>query len=238
MGVAPFQTELRDRAAATMMWAGAVMPLLVVAGVGALPFALVTPTALVIPAAVLALLCGYAACVAIATPASVSEPSPLRLKTLVGVLHVLQPLARMWGRLRGHPLPSRKVPERPWTGSREEWLLALHRDLSASWCAVRMGSPNSSWDIEVRVGPVLRCRLRTAVRWEWDPVARWTWAVSRPAAAALALAVLALLVAPRVGAGVTAALLASVSIEAAVLTRLSRGAVTHTTRAAQDWGQR
>jgi hypothetical protein len=149
------------------------------------------------------------------------------------MLHVVQPVARMWGRLRGQPLPSRDVPERPWTGNREEWLLALHRDLSAHWCAVRMGSPHSSWDIEVRVGPLLRRRLRSAVRWEWDPAARWTWAVSRPATSALAVAVLALIAAPRVGAGVTAALLVSFGIEAAVLTRLSRQAVTHTTLAAQ-----
>jgi hypothetical protein len=153
MGVAPFQKEQRDRSAATMMWAGALIPLLVAAGVVALPFAFVTTWALVLPAAVLVLLCGYAACVATATPVSVSEPSPWRLRTLVGVLHLLQPLARMWGRLRGRPLPSRDVPERPWTGNREEWLLAIYRDLSAHWCAVRRGSPHSSWDIEVRVGP-------------------------------------------------------------------------------------
>jgi O-antigen biosynthesis protein len=238
MGVAPFQTELRDRAAATMMWAGALVPLLVLAGVVALPFALMTPSAMVLPAAVLVLLCEYAACVAIATPVSVSEPSPWRLRTLVGVLHLLQPLARMWGRLRGRPLPSRKGPERPWTGNREEWLLAIYRYLSAHWCAVRRGSPHSSWDIEVRVGPVLRCRLHTAVRWEWDPVARRTWALRRPAAAALALAVLALIVTPAVGAVVTAALLASASVEAVLLARLSRDAVTHTTRAAQDGEQR
>ncbi|HTE69159.1 MAG TPA: glycosyltransferase family 2 protein, partial [Actinomycetes bacterium] len=234
MGVAPFQTELLDRAAATTMWAGALVPLLVLAGVVALPFALMTPSALVLTAVVLVLLCAYAACVAIATPVSMSEPSPWRLRTLVGVLHLLQPLARMWGRLRGRPLPSREGPERPWTGNREEWLLAIYRDLSAHWCALRRGSPHSSWDIEVRVGPVLRCRLHTAVRWEWDPVARRTWALRRPAAAVLALAVLALLVMPAVGAMVTAALLASACIEAVVLARLSRDAVTHTTRAAQD----
>jgi O-antigen biosynthesis protein len=188
----------------------------------------------VLTALVLVLLCAYAACVAIATPVSMSEPSPWRLRTLVGVLHLLQPLARMWGRLRGRPLPSREGPERPWTGNREEWLLAIYRDLSAHWCALRRGSPHSSWDIEVRGGPVLRCRLHTAVRWEWDPVARRTWALRRPAAAVLALAVLALLVMPAVGAMVTAALLASACIEAVVLARLSRDAVTHTTRAAQD----
>ena len=238
MGVAPFQTELLDRAAATTMWAGALVPLLVLAGVVALPFALMTPWALVLPAAVLVLLCAYAACVAIATPVSMSEPSPWRLRTLVGVLHLLQPLARMWGRLRGRPLPSRERPERPWTGNREEWLLAIYRDLSAHWCALRRGSPHSSWDIEVSVGPVLRCRIHTAVRWEWDPVARRTWALRRPAVAALGLALLALLVTPAIGAVVTAVLLASASVEAVVLTRLSRDAVTHTTRAAQDGEQR
>lgn len=238
MGVAPFQTEQRDRAAATMMWAGALIPLLVLAGVVALPFAVMAPAVLVVPAAVLVLLCGYAACVATATPVSVSEPSPWRLRTLVGVLHLLQPVARMWGRLRGRPLPSRDVPERPWTGNREEWLLAIHRDLSARWCAVRRGSPHGSWDIEVRVGPMLRCRLHTAVRWEWDPATRRTWALSRPATAALMLAALALIVAPGVGALLTAVLLASASVEAVLLTRLSRGAITHSTSAVHDGEQR
>jgi hypothetical protein len=76
------------------------------------------------------------------------------------------------------------------------------------------------------------------VRWEWDPVARRTWALRRPAAAALALAVLALIVTPTVGVVVTAALLGSASVEAVVLARLSRDAVTHTTPAAQDGEQR
>ena len=235
MGVAPFQTELHDRAATTVMWAGALLPLFVLAGLVTLPLALVTPAALVVPAAVLLLLGGYAVAVAAATRVSPAEPSPWRLRMLVGVLHVLQPLARIWGRVRGRALPARESAEEPWTGDREDWLLALHRDLSSHWCAVRRGSPHGSWDIEVGVGPVLRCRLHTAVRWEWDPVAGRTWALSRPAAVLLPVSVVAALTAfPWGGALGSAGLLTSAVVEAVVLTRLSRGAVARTTSAGQD----
>jgi hypothetical protein len=85
---------------------------------------------------------------------------------------------------------------------------------------------------------MLRCRLHTAVLWEWDPATRRTWTLSRSASAALALAALALIVAPSVGALLTAVLLASASVEAVVLTRLSRGAITHSTSAVHDGEQR
>ncbi|HSE07816.1 MAG TPA: glycosyltransferase [Nocardioidaceae bacterium] len=234
MGVAPFQTELRDRAAATMMWAGALMPLLVLAGLAALPLAVLTPAALVVPGAVLLLVGGYAMSVAAATRVAPTEPTPWRLRMLVGLLHVLQPHVRIWGRLRGRPLPPRNRAEKPWTGRREDWLLALDRDLSSHWCAVRRGSPHGAWDLEVGVGPVLRCRLHTAVRWEWDPVARRTWALTRPATAVLAVAAVAVVLAPRGVALVAAALLVSSAVEAVVLTRLSSGAIARTTSALLD----
>ena len=239
MGVAPFQTELRDRAAPALMWASTMVPLLVVAALAALPLSLLAPAALVVPAIVLLLLAGYALCVAAATDVTPREAFAWRLRLLVGVLHVVQPLARTWGRLRGRPLPARSVPVPAWTGNRETWLLALRQDLSARWCAVRSGSPHDSWDLELGVGPVLRCRLNTAVLWGWDPLARRTWALSRSGAVGLVVCTLVATVLPGggfavAGAVLLSALLVSAVVEAVVLVRLSSGAITRTTRAARD----
>jgi glycosyltransferase involved in cell wall biosynthesis len=235
MGTAPFQTELRDRATPAVMWASAMVPLLVLAALVALPVAVVLPAALAVPAAVLLLLVGYAVCVAAATRTTREGPT-WRLRALVGMLHVLQPLARTWGRLRGKPLPPRALTAQSWSGSREKWLQSLHQDLSAHWCAVRKGLPHGSWDIEIGVGPMLRCRLNAAVVWAWNPVTRRTWALSRTGALGLAASAGALLFLPRWGAAVAAALLVALLlcavVEAVLLTRLTSRAVARTTSGA------
>jgi len=236
MGVAPYQTEIRDRAAPAVMWAGAAIPLLVLLAGLALPVAVVAPAALWVPAAVSLLLAAYVAVVAAAAVPTPGDGGPWRLRVLVGALHVLQPLARTWGRLTGHPLPARGAPNHPWSGSRERWLAALHQDLSSHWCAVRRGSAEAGWDIEVGVGPILRCRLNTAVLWEWDPVSRRTWAVSRLGVCLLVTAAVALAVSPVHGAVVAGAVLASAALEAVLLTRLSGAAVARTTQAVRDIG--
>ena len=229
MGSAPFQTEVRDRSAAVSMWASALIPLAVATGLLAVPLALLDPAFLVVPALVAALLATYAVCVAAAVHPGPRERSPWRLRSLVGLLHVVQPVARMWGRLRGRPLPARAAVDQPWTGRREDWLRALQRDLSSRWCAVRTGPPGDTWDLQVGAGPLLRCRLRTAVRWEWDPVVRRSWTVSGVGVSALAATVVLLLVAPGVGAVVAGALLVTAAVEAAVLLRLTGGALDRTT---------
>lgn len=240
MGVAPFQTELRDRAAPAVMWASAIIPLLVAGALVALPLSLVVPAALAVSGGVLLLLVGYAACIGASIRPGHSEGAGWRLRLLVGLLHVLQPLARTWGRLAGQALPAREGPPRPWTGRREDWLRALHQDLSAHCCAVRRGSPNGSWDMEVAVGPVLRCRLNTAVLWEWDPITRRRWALSRLGAVGLLAAAVAVVAAVRQGgAGLpvtlfVSALLLSLAVEAVLLARLTNGAIARTTRALRD----
>src|SRR6185436_18920361 len=157
------------------------------------------------------------------------ERSPWRLRSLVGLLHVVQPVARMWGRLRGRPLPARAAVDQPWPGRREDWLRVLQRDLSSRWCAVRTGPSGDTWDLQVSVGPLLRCRLRTAVRWGWDPVVRRSWTVSRVGVSTLAATAVLLLVAPGVAAVVTGALLVTAAVETAVLLRLTGGALDRTT---------
>jgi hypothetical protein len=51
-------------------------------------------------------------------------------------------------------------------------LFHLRRDLAAQRCTVRLGLPNDRWDIQVSVGPLLACRITTALAWRWDPVQR------------------------------------------------------------------
>ncbi|RYU15101.1 glycosyltransferase [Nocardioides iriomotensis] len=233
MGVAPFQTEQRDRAASVVTWAGAAVPMVVAAAALLLPLAVLSPLALTVPAVLLLLLVAYAACVAVAADVDAREPSPWRFRLLVGALHVLQPLARTWGRLRGHPLPAREIEPGPWTGSREQWLHALRRDLSSRWCAVRVGAPDQRWDLAVAVGPLLRCRLHTAVRWDWDPVVRRTWALTGFAKVALAVTVVGLVVVPMAGAMLACIVVGAALVEAAVLVRLCGGATERTTAAVE-----
>jgi glycosyltransferase involved in cell wall biosynthesis len=231
MGAAPYQTELRDRSAPVVMWAGAVIPLLVAGGILSLPLVVLTPVALLVPALVLVALTAYAVAVAAGTQPPPREASPGRLRLLVAVLHVLQPAVRGWGRLRGSPLPGRPAPGSSWSGSREDWLTHLHTELSSSWCAVRAGSAHDVWDLELRVGPVLRCRLHTAVRWQWDPVARRSWAPTRFAWAVLAGSCVALILMPPVAALALGTLGAAAGVEGVVLVRLAAGAVQRTTPA-------
>lgn len=231
MGAAPFQTELRDRAAPVVMWAGAVIPLLLAAALAALPLALLEPLALAAPALALAALLAYAVAVAAAIRPGPHERSPVRLRLLVAALHVLQPPVRAWGRVRGRPLPARPAPEPSWSGSRDAWLDGLRRELSTHWCAVRVGSEHDAWDVELQVGPVLRCRLHTAVRWQWDPVSRRSWAPTRLTWAVLAGSLLALLIAPPVAAAALGTLAAAAAVEAVVLARLAGGALQRTTPA-------
>jgi hypothetical protein len=76
---------------------------------------------------------------------------------------------------------------------------------------------------------VLRCRLHTAVRWEWDPVSRRTWVPSLTGLVALVLSAFTLVLVPEVGVALAGALLASSVVEAVVLVRLTGGAVARTT---------
>jgi hypothetical protein len=229
MGSAPFQTEVRDRSAAASMWAAALVPLAVATGLLATPLAVVAPAFLAVPAVVVALLATYAVCVAAAVHPGPRETSPWRLRALVGLLHVVQPVARTWGRLRGRPLPARATVDQPWTGLREDWLRALERDLSSRWCAVRTGPSDGTWDLEASAGPLLRCRLRTAVRWGWDPVARRSWRLSRLGVATVALTAPLLVAAPAIGVVVAGVLLVTAAVEAAALLRLTGGALDRTT---------
>jgi GT2 family glycosyltransferase len=236
MAIAPYQIESRDRAATAGLWAATLVPLLVALGVLATPVAVVWPAVLAVPVTAVILLAAYATAVSVAVQPSPREPHRWPLRALVGLLHILQPVVRAWGRLRGRPLPPRSTGDGTWTGQRDDWLRALHRELSARWCAVRIGPPHGSWDLEVRVGPVLRCRLRTAVRWQWDPQVRRTWALG-PLGVALTPAVIALpLVTPSAAIAVVGAFAIAIGVEAIALIRVSGDAIARTVRGSRETG--
>ena len=142
------------------------------------------PALVVAAAGVLALL-GYAAAVAVGTEVPRDEPTPARLRATVVALHLLQPLARARGSLEARPLPP--LPSPDWSGDRLRWVDALHVALAGQRCVVRRGGTSDGWDLRGSAGPLLRCTLTTGVRWGRTPVLRRT-VRPRPAAAAPAAA--------------------------------------------------
>lgn len=132
---------------------------------------------------------------------------------------------------RGRPLRPR--PARPLQppDRHEAWLAELRHELSGRWCAVRVGSPGVPWDLEVAVGMLLRCRLRSAAHREWHPVARTSLRVSGVGAAFGVLSLAGLPVAPYLALGLLGALLITATLEAVALTRLTSRAVSRSTRA-------
>src|SRR5436309_1007742 len=101
----------------------------------------------------------------------------LAFRTVVLVLHLAQPLARLVGRMRGGLTPWRRRGPRTrprfwpmrmiyWREEREppeDTLKTLLKDLQAAGATVRAGGEFDSWDLEVRGGPFGRSRLLLAV---------------------------------------------------------------------------
>ncbi len=101
----------------------------------------------------------------------------LAFRTVVLLLHLSQPLARLVGRMRGGLTPWRRRGPRTrprfwpmrmiyWREEREppeDTLKTLLKDLQAAGATVRAGGEFDSWDLEVRGGPFGRSRLLLAV---------------------------------------------------------------------------
>jgi GT2 family glycosyltransferase len=109
-----------------------------------------------------------------------SEPSARRLgnRLLTGLLHFLQPLARIWGRLRHGLTPWRRRRREfnlaaPWAHSRAlwserrqpaaAWLTRLESDLRRRGADVRRGGAFDRWDLEASGGALAAARLRVAI---------------------------------------------------------------------------
>jgi GT2 family glycosyltransferase len=99
------------------------------------------------------------------------------VRGVAALLFLLQPIARLTGRLRGGLTPWRRRGElgfslpfpRKLSVWRERWqshtdrLVELERDLLSCSMSVRRGGHTDRWDIQVRVGPLGSARLRAAV---------------------------------------------------------------------------
>jgi O-antigen biosynthesis protein len=98
----------------------------------------------------------------------------LRVRTLTALLFLLQPLARLAGRVRYGLTPWRRRGDflfaMPWARTRLVWserwrshserLLELERNLRPRCMAVLCGGEYDRWDIQVRLGPLGAARLR------------------------------------------------------------------------------
>jgi hypothetical protein len=104
-------------------------------------------------------------------------PARTRMRVLTGALHFLQPLARIWGRLRHGLTPWRRrgrlALAAPW-GHRWQlwserwvpasgWLSRIETALRAHGADLRRGSAFDEWDMELRSGLLAGARLRVAV---------------------------------------------------------------------------
>jgi hypothetical protein len=96
---------------------------------------------------------------------------------MTAMLFLMQPVARLAGRLRNGLSPWRRRlrPEAAWPRPRsvevwsESWrdpqacIQALQDSLAASGGYVRSGGPFDRWDLDLRAGPLGGVRIRTAV---------------------------------------------------------------------------
>jgi len=103
--------------------------------------------------------------------------SRLRLRSVTALLYLLQPLARLWGRVQYGLTPWRRrggngvgVPRsRSWAiwsdhwRPPEEWLAAIEAELRGNGATVRRGGHYDSWDLEVRGGALGSTRIRALI---------------------------------------------------------------------------
>jgi GT2 family glycosyltransferase len=120
---------------------------------------------------------GLGACRACFTGAPGSRPGRLGLRCLTAFLHLLQPLARLYGRFRHGLTPWRRrgisdlSPPWPWTSAiwTERWqdsndrLRAIEAALRAAGTPVSRGGDYDRWDLEVHGGLLGGARMLAAV---------------------------------------------------------------------------
>jgi GT2 family glycosyltransferase len=177
-GSAPFQSIYQP--AAPGFWSLPLMPewylgLLALAGLTLLGLAW---RPLLIAGPLLALAASLVAAQALLSSRGAEVPAPAwKWRSLVALLHLLQPLARLWGRLRcGLTLWRRNGPPyiavpRPWSAALwcERWqpaearVRALEAALREEGVVVLRGGDFDRWDLEARAGTLGGMRLRLAV---------------------------------------------------------------------------
>ena len=101
----------------------------------------------------------------------------LRYRLLTGVLHIIQPVARLWGRFAQGLTPWKRRGVHRWAGigsqvlrvwserwrSSEEWLQDVEKLLLSKDVAVNRGGDFDDWDLETRGGIAGKTRLKLAI---------------------------------------------------------------------------
>ena len=101
----------------------------------------------------------------------------LRYRLLTGVLHIVQPLARLWGRLAHGLTPWKRRGVHEWAGlhrrvlrvwseqwkAPEEWLTLVEGLLRSEDVSVQRGGDYDTWDIQTRGGFAGIVRLKLAI---------------------------------------------------------------------------
>jgi glycosyltransferase involved in cell wall biosynthesis len=190
-GTAPYQRVLAHRPDVAMQMGAALLPLTAPLALCGLAASAWTPWALTLPALAGLVIAGFALVAASAVRPHHAEPHPLGFRILAGAMHAVQPFVRTWGRLRGRPLASRDRPPTEWDGDRISWLLDLEHELARGGRTVRPGRPSDHWDLTVTSGPLVTCRVTTAVLWGWEP--RWQVLLRPRRSAVVALATVGVL---------------------------------------------
>jgi len=136
------------------------------------------------------------------------------LRGLTALMHLLQPHARLYGRVRYGLVPWRAVDPRPmgwplpfravlWSEQRRdaaEWLGALVRALLADGVRALPGGDYDRWDLEVRTGPLGAARVHMAIE-EHGAGRQLVRLRAWPRSSASVIVVAALALALSVGAG-------------------------------------
>jgi O-antigen biosynthesis protein len=150
--------------------------LLVAVGVLWKPMLLLAPVLIVI-AGGLALRAATTSAAARFPTAGLSRRERIGRRLLTGLLHVIQPLVRLEGRLRHGLTPWRRFTRRgaaaPVTRRVErwseewidpsDWVRSFERGITAAGTVVRRGGEFDSWDIETRGGVLAGVRVTTVV---------------------------------------------------------------------------
>jgi GT2 family glycosyltransferase len=196
-GSAPFQPLHMEPAglvaslATTPEWFLLIAALSVVSAAGLLwpPLLLATPLLVFVVASVVIQAARRSAALTRGRGGSISER--LRFGATTFLLHMLQPLARLAGRVGagltpwrlnhgpGYPLPFGRM-ETAWT---EEWrdpkarTAAVESALRRAGARVRRGGPYAGWDLDIHYGPTGRARVRMAVEEHGDGRQLWRFRI-------------------------------------------------------------
>ena len=203
-GLASYQPVTEETSAVAASWAGSLLPLTLLSAAIGVALAPLSVWWLSLTVASILTVVGYGITIAIAVPSEPDEKHSTLARALIGSLHVMQPFARLWGRLRTRPLKRAEAPH-PWLGSRPDWLKQLAGELRSLGVTVQEGGPSQGWDLQVNAGPFASMRLVLAVVWNWEPRWRARYAPRRSLLAVLAVSIGLALLDPWYGAGLAAA---------------------------------